>query len=65
MDILVTIKEDLAALRKDTQDVKRELETVRDDTKSMRQNTLQDIIAGHRFKTEGPSGGNSKLQAEY
>ena len=39
MNILVTIKEDLAALRKDTQDVMRELATVREDTKSMSQNT--------------------------
>ena len=39
MNILVTIKEDLAALRKGTQEVKRELATVREDTKSMSQNT--------------------------
>ena len=46
MDILVTIKEDLAALRKGTQDVMEELTTVREDTKSMSQNTesaLQEI----------------------
>ena len=39
MNILVTMKEDLAALRKDTQDVMGELATVREDTKSMSQNT--------------------------
>ena len=49
MDILVTIKEDLAALREDTQDVRRELATVNEDTNSM---DLQVELTGLKEDTQ-------------